>query len=141
MIIISFTFKIREFYFVQHSQDCHLKPEVPKTSKILQQQRKSAKHHAEKYYNKSEYQLFSVTICSKTYYALIIYDFIDYMDSLYLHYQKTQRMNIPGSSFAIRQETRFYLLTYEGRNKTRVRQISLIGMKKIHRNERIFRKL
>ena len=74
-------------------------------------------------------------------YTLIIYDFINCMISLYLHYQKIQRMNIPGSSFAIRQEMRFYLLTYEGKNKTRVRQISLIGMKKIHRNERIFRKL
>ena len=106
---------------------------MPKTSGILQQQRKSAKRHAEKYYNKSEYQLFSIT-------TLITYHFINYMDSSYLHYQKIQRMNIPGSSFAIRQEMRFCLLTYEGRNKTRVRQISLIGMKKIHRNERIFRK-
>ena len=128
--------KIQECVFYRRLLSCHQEPIMPKTSRILQRQRKSAKRHAEKYYNKSEYQLFFVTICTKT---LINYQFINFMDSSYLHYQKIQRMNIPGSSFAIRQEMRFYLLTYEGRNKTRVRQISLIGMKKIHRNERIFR--
>ena len=126
--------KIQEYVFYRRLLSCHQELIMPKTSRILQQQRKSAKRHAEKYYNKSEYQLFSVTTCNT-------YRFIHYMDLLYLHYQKIQRMNIPGSSFAIRQERRFYLLTYEGRNKTRIRQISLTETKKIHRNERIFRKL
>ena len=126
--------KIQEYVFYPRLLSCHQELIMPKTSRILQQQRKSAKRHAEKYYNKSEYQLFSIT-------TLITYHFINYMDSSYLHYQKIQRMNIPGSSFAIRQEMRFYLLTYEGRNKTQIRQISLTEMKKIHRNERISRKL
>ena len=129
--------KIQEYVFYRRLLSCHQELIMPKTSRILQQQRKSAKRHAEKYYNKSEYHYF---LCHNLYNVLIAYHFIDYMDSSYLHYQKIQRMNIPGSSFAIRQEMRFYLLTYEGRNKTRVRQISLIGMKKIHRNERIYRK-
>ena len=122
--------KIQECVFYRRLLSCHQEPIMLKTSRILQRQRKSAKRHAEKYYIKSEYQLF----------FLITYQFINYMDSSYLHYQKIQRMNIPGSSFAIRQEKRFYLLTYAGRNKTRIRQISLTETKKIHQNERIFRK-
>ena len=128
--------KIQEYVFYRRLLSCHQELIMPKTSRILQQQRKSAKRHAEKYYNKLEYQLFSITTFTK-----ITYQFINYMDSSYLHYQKIQRMNIPGSSFAIRQEMRFYLLTYAGRNKTRIRQISLTETKKIHQNERIFHKL
>ena len=133
--------KIQECVFYRRLLSCHQELIMPKTSRILQRQRKSAKRHAKKYYNKSEYQLFSLTTCTKTYNALITYHFINYMDSSYLHYQKIQRMNIPGSSFVIRQEMRFYLLTFAGRNKTRIRQISLTETKKIHQNERIFHKL
>ena len=123
--------KIQEYVFYRRLLSCHQELIMPKTSGILQQQRKSAKRHAEKYYNKSEYQFF----CHNLYNVLIAYHFINYMDSSYLHYQKIQRMNMPGSSFAIRQERRIYLLTYEGKNKTQIRQISLTETKKIHRNE------
>ena len=126
--------KIQECVFYRRLLSCHQELIMLKTSRILQRQRKSAKRHAKKYYNKSEYQLFSLT-------TLITYHFINYMDSSYLHYQKIQRMNILGSSFVIRQEMRFYLLTYAGRNKTRIKQISLTETKKIHQNERIFHKL
>ena len=54
--------KIQEYVFYRRLLNCHQELIMPKTSRRLQQQRKSAKCHAEKYYNKSEYQLLSVTI-------------------------------------------------------------------------------
>ena len=70
--------KIQEYVFYRRLLNCHQELIMPKTSRRLQQQRKSAKCHAEKYYNKSEYQLLSVTTCTKIEYLSIhtLYGFV-----------------------------------------------------------------
>ena len=69
--------KIQEYVFYRRLLNCHQELIMPKTSRRLQQQRKSAKCHAEKYYNKSEYQLLSVTtILINPYIIWICYTYI-----------------------------------------------------------------
>ena len=69
--------KIQEYVSCRRSLNCHQELITPKILRILPQQRKSAKRHAEKYYNKSEYQLLSVTTCTKKYLSFhTLYGFV-----------------------------------------------------------------